>query len=79
MSNWLVVYQRSTGKVRAFERIEDLAEAMRRRRLYEQDKSDIADSSDIEVVVLRAETEADLRRTHGRYFRRPEELLGDIA
>lgn len=73
--NFLVVYEQSSGKVE-LECFGDRDEALRARWARELVE---ADRPGVEVVVLTAESEADLRRTHGRYFRGLSELVREAA
>ena len=79
MKYFVIVYDRRHGKVVVGpEQFSDAdrAAALRRRFLLE---SEMQAQPDYEVVVLGAETEEALHRTHGRYFRSLEELLNDSA
>lgn len=73
MRYFLVVYDRSRGRRReliefaADERARALEERARRER-------DALEQPEVEVVLLAAESRADLERTHGRYFKSVEEL-----
>jgi hypothetical protein len=77
MKHFLLVYRRSTGELA---RLDDLgldrSSALKRRFEIElQDRSD----PDLEVVLLSAPSLDALRRTHGRYFRSPEELAAELG
>lgn len=65
MTYFLVVFDRDEGRVLKEVPFEDQGEALRERfraeRLHRHNRA-------IEVVVLGAASEADLRRTHARYF-----------
>lgn len=65
VSHFLLIYDRGAGALVRQQRYEVGADAMRARFLAE---SEFADETDIEIVALVAETEGDLRVTHGRYF-----------
>jgi hypothetical protein len=71
MNLYLLIFNRIDGSVEIqefsdpHEAIDHLLEAERRR----------ADEPDLEVVLLNAADEADLRRTHSRFFESIDELL----
>jgi len=74
MENFLVVYNRRTGAshVRKFPagRARDaIRERFNQERLHRHDP-------DIEVVVLSSSSREELLKTHSRYFRSAEEMLG---
>ena len=74
MSQFLIVYQRSTGSlIRDVEVFSDSerVEAFRRRAELEREHGAF---SDVEVVVLGAKDQADLMRSHSRYFKTLTEL-----
>ncbi|RBY78690.1 hypothetical protein DQ238_11470 [Geodermatophilus sp. TF02-6] len=75
MTSFLVQYDRRTGAYDITEFAGDEArhEALSARVKAEANRS----SSDIEVVVLSADSLDELKRTHGRYFRSAPELLRD--
>ena len=71
MSHFVVFYSRGRDKP-IIERIEDHDEAVR--RLLEAEH-ELADDPSRGVVMLVADDEEDLRRTHAHYFSSIEELL----
>lgn len=73
MALFLVVYDRSRARTVEFLRFNesDRAEATRARN--EREFREVG-NPEIEVLVLEADTEDDLRRTHGRYFDLGEEI-----
>jgi hypothetical protein len=72
MTQFLIVYDRSTGELLKLEDLgADRAEAIRRRSEIEH--REMA-NPEIEVVVLSAPAEDVLRRTHARYFRSVDQL-----
>ncbi len=71
MKYYLVVYNRSRRAIEDITEYDDADEAIRARFHLEAAASD-----DDEVVVLGAESEAALHRTHGRYFGVLPELTG---
>ena len=72
MSNFLIVYNRRSGEqsVREFAAGQE-REAIRARFLVERNHRG---DSDIEVVVLSADSLETLERTHGRYFKNVHQL-----
>lgn len=72
MSHFLVFYSREHSEDPRVERIEDAAEAVR--RLLEAEHALAGDRAH-GVVMLVADDEDDLRRTHAHYFASLEELL----
>lgn len=77
MSQFLLIYRRSSGTLLALEELgTDRTKAQLRRRQLE--RSETFDS-DVEVVVLNANSEEDLRRTHSRYFSAVPELAQQLA
>lgn len=66
---FVLAYRRERGEV--IERQDySVAERDAALNLREQLALRYAHEPDVEVVLLGAESEADLRRTHGRYFER---------
>ncbi len=73
MKQFLIIYRRSVGVLELFEDLgTDRAISSRRRLEAELAK---AGDPDIEVVVLNAHSEENVRRTHARYFFPAEQLL----
>lgn len=72
MSHFLVFYSREHSEDPRVERIEDASEAVR--RLLEAEHALSGDRSN-GVVMLVADDEDDLRRTHAHYFASFEELI----
>jgi hypothetical protein len=72
MRYFLVVYNRSTGAVE----VKDFAASQRERALEERFARELTERgrSEIEVVLLGAESLAALKRTHSRYFKTAREL-----
>ena len=71
VAHFLLVYDRDAGELVRTERFGEAAEALDARFLAE---SEFSGRREIEIVALAAETEKDLRRTHGRYFLGLKEL-----
>ena len=72
MNHYLVVFDRSKGQVLRHKLYHDRNDALAARFAAERKHSG---EPDIEVVVLGARSWADVKRTHGRYFKG----LGQIA
>ena len=75
MKYFVLVYDRPNGKLVCDPEVypEDAGERSLLRR-FELER-EYADKPDYEIVVLGAESEAAIRRTHGRYFKTFAELL----
>jgi len=76
MAAFLLVYDRGTGTFVRKTRFDGSNEALRARFDAE---AEFAATPNIEIVVLEAESEDALRRTHGRYFLSLDELVDRIA
>jgi hypothetical protein len=66
MNHYLVVFDRSRGKVLLHKLYDDRNDALAARFQAERQHSE---DPDIEVVVLGARSWEDVKRTHGRYFK----------
>lgn len=75
MANFLLVYDRDAGRLLRKERYDARSEALRAR--FEAER-EFANQPEVEIVALAAESEEDLRQTHGRYFLGLEELAARI-
>ncbi len=71
MNHYLVVFDRSKGAVLRHHLYSDRSEAISARFAAEREFSG---NPNIEVVVLGARSWADVKRTHGRYFKNIGEL-----
>jgi len=76
VTHFLLVYDRGAGTLVRKQEFAERAEAMQARFRAE---SEFAGRREIEVVALDAESEEELRRTHGRYFLTLAELAGRMA
>jgi len=76
MTHFLLVYDRDAGQLLRKEVFVNSSDAMQARFRAE---SEFAGRREIEVVALDAESEEELRRTHGRYFFSLAELAGRMA
>ncbi|MBV9140462.1 MAG: hypothetical protein JO115_06040 [Pseudonocardiales bacterium] len=72
MAHFLLVYDRSAGKLLHEEQYQSRADALRSRFVAEAEHRQAANN--VEVVVLSARSREDLLRTHARYFRSLAEL-----
>ena len=76
MHHFVLVYDRRAGRLSApIEDFEDSALGMKRR--FELERLHRDDSS-IEVVMLSASSEEQIRSTHSRYFKTLSELVADL-
>lgn len=64
---FLIEYQRSAGRIVQFQKFRDEERAVAERARVDRELARRADA-DYEVVLLEAESEQALRKTHGRYF-----------
>ena len=71
MNHYLVVFDRSKGRVTHHKLYADRDEALAARFAAEREHSN---EPEIEIVVLGARSWADVQRTHGRYFKGFEQL-----
>jgi hypothetical protein len=69
MKYYVVVYDRDAGRLEQLARFTTPADALRARFRLERSRPDA------EIVVLAARSDNALRRTHGRYFSSPGQLL----
>lgn len=76
MNHYLLIFNRRTGVLIRKQQISSSDEAMSARFAAE---AQYRDDPDIEVVVLGAQSEDALRRTHSRYFTPPRVLAEDGA
>ncbi len=77
MHHFVLVYKRSTGTLEELRDFgADQSAALEAR--FEREKREAGDP-DVEVVLLGAPSLDALKRTHARYFRTFEELVGDLA
>lgn len=73
MALFVVVYDRSRARTIELRQFDADGERVAL-ELWRQRELDHLDDPDIEVVLLDAASEDDLRRTHGRYFDLGEEI-----
>ena len=71
MAHFLLIYDRRVGKLLRQTQFETDTEALDARFTAE---AEFGAQPDIEVLAISAASEAELRRSHGRYFLTSEEL-----
>ena len=76
MNSYLMVYDREHGQLLELKEFSSQAAAMRRRFVLERQH---AEDDQIEIVVLMAESESLLRKTHARYFTSLGDLLSNMS
>jgi hypothetical protein len=74
--HFLLVYDRSAGKLLRLDRYAASSEAIEARFVAE---AEFNGDPNIEIVALAAASENDLRRTHGRYFLGLSELVARMS
>jgi hypothetical protein len=72
VNSYLIVFDRSMGRILRQVSFTDSLRALRARFATEREYTD---RPDVEVVVLNADSEDALRRTHRRYFESVEEIM----
>ena len=76
MHHYVLVYDQRLGRLVAdIEEFTDSEAGMERR--FELERKHRGDPK-IEVVMLSADSEAQIRRTHSRYFKTTAELIADL-
>lgn len=76
MAHFLLIYDRAAGRLVRNQEYADAAAAFAGRVLAE---TEFANHPEIEIVALTAESEDELRTTHGRYFLGLSELAARIG
>jgi hypothetical protein len=77
VTNFLLVYERSTGKLLECEDLgSDAAKALERRAVHERSNRG---NPDIEVVVLSTTNREALMQTHARYFSTVGQLTANLG
>lgn len=76
MSHFLLRYDRKRGLLESIESFADSVEATTRR--FELELT-YFDQPNIEIVVLSAASEDDLKRTHSRFFRSLRQLTDQLG
>lgn len=78
MNYFLIVYDTAAGQILELKRFGDLQRALALNKRFERELVE-RDNRNIEVVLLSAESEDELRRTHSRYFESSAELAESIG
>jgi hypothetical protein len=76
VNSYLIVFDRAHGRISHFEEFDDRATALHAR--FAAERRHMGDPN-VEVVVLGADSVADLHRTHARYFKTLGELAEEMA
>jgi hypothetical protein len=75
MAHFLLVYDRNAGRLIRQQQFADAGAAFAARFVAE---GEFAGRREVEIVALTADSEEDLRTTHGRYFLDLDELAARI-
>lgn len=76
MTQFLIVYDQTEGKVLSLTEFEDSERGRALEERFELERR-YHDQPHIEVVALGADSRADLETTHGRYFKTVAQLADD--
>jgi len=75
---FLIVYDTAAGEILELKRFGELQRALALSKRFARELAE-RDKRNIEVVLLSAESEDELRRTHSRYFESSAELAESIG
>jgi hypothetical protein len=78
MNYFLIVYDTAAGEILELKRFGALQRALALSKRFAREFAE-RDRRNIEVVLLSAESEDELRRTHSRYFESSAELAESIG
>jgi len=78
MNYFLIVYDTAAGEILELKRFGVLQRALALSQRFARELAE-RDRRNIEVVLLSAESEDELRRTHSRYFESSAELAESIG
>jgi len=78
MNYFLIVYDTAAGEILELKRFGVLQRALALSKRFARELAE-RDRRNIEVVLLSAESEDELRRTHSRYFESSAELAESIG
>jgi len=78
MNYFLIVYDTAAGEILELKRFGELQRALALSQRFARELAE-RDRRNIEVVLLSAESEDELRRTHSRYFESSAELAESIG
>lgn len=76
---FLLRYDRRAGKLISFRAFDDVDRLMAESTRLDLELSGTVSETDEEIVLLEANSEADLRRTHRRYFESAQDLVKSAA
>lgn len=76
MAYFLIQYDRPKGTLLS---LREYPEGQRDIAYAERNRLELSKPAHIEVVILEAASEADIRRTHRRYFETLEEIVSSVT
>ena len=76
MTQFLIVYDQTSGQVLDLREFDDADRESALSERFRLEREHLADEN-LEVVVLGADSRADLERTHARYFKTVSELASE--
>lgn len=76
---FLIQYDRRAGTIRSLEVFEDVDRQLAESTRLEMELSEVPLNGESEIVLLEAKSEADLRKTHRRYFESAQDLVKSAA
>lgn len=79
MKYFVMTYNRRSGDALIRHIYSDAERSVAMRERFELEASEGADDVDLEVVVLGAESEEVLRKTHARYFASAKTLADELS
>lgn len=72
MTDFLLIYDRSKRRILEIRRFEDSSQAL---AAYGESEAANREDQKLEIVLLQAESEEALKRTHGQYFENSDQLF----
>jgi hypothetical protein len=72
---FLIEYNRKKGMLETFKSFEDSEDVLARSERLKLELKLNENRVMHEVVLMQADSEADLRKTHSRYFKTPKEMI----
>lgn len=72
---FLIRYDRRAGKIVSFKAFDDADRSNAESTRLDLELSGTLSETDEEIVLLEAQSEADLRKTHRRYFESAQDLV----
>jgi hypothetical protein len=76
---FLIRYDRRAGTITSLQAFHDIDRAIAESKRLEMELAGDLSSGSNEIVLLEAKSEADLRKTHRRYFESAQELVKSAA